>query len=161
MSKDPHMVEMELREIQIFSVDQPWQRVLLEERRGEREFPIYIGESEALFLEMAVKKAAIARPLTHDLVQNILQGLGARLVRVEVVDLRDETFFGKLILRNEDGLETEIDSRPSDALILAVKHGVPIYVADRVLDAVTERGHGTGESNDRPDEDDDEPEEDH
>lgn len=137
------MVEMELREIQIFQIEQqPWQRVLLEERGGrKRELPIYIGDAEAIFLEMAVKRTAVPRPLAHDLIQNLLHSLGATLLRVEVVDLREETFFGRLIVRNSDGMVVDIDSRPSDALILAMKSGVPIFVAEKVIDSVLDRGN--------------------
>jgi len=127
------LVEMELREIQFFFVDVPWQRVLLQEKGGEREFPIYIGENEAHFLEMAVKRQVITRPLTHDLMRNLISDMGGQLTRVLVDDLRDETFFGKLVVRLENGREVLVDSRPSDALILAVKQGAPIFVEDHVL----------------------------
>jgi bifunctional DNase/RNase len=130
------MVEMELREIQVFHMEPNWQRVLLEEKGGTREFPIYIGESEALYLEMAVKKACINRPLTHDLIRSVAEEFGGAMDRIEVVDLRDETFFGRIVIKKDDGDELSIDARPSDAIILSVKNNLPIFVADHVLDAV-------------------------
>jgi bifunctional DNase/RNase len=155
------LVEMELREIQFFFVDVPWQRVLLQEKNGEREFPIYIGENEAQFLEMAVKRQVITRPLTHDLLRNLISDMGGQLTRVLVDDLRDETFFGKLVVRLENGREVLVDSRPSDALILAVKQGAPIFVEDHVLWEVAKSEAGGGPAkNDteevEPDEEEDE-----
>lgn len=138
------LVEMELREIQFFDVEVPWQRVLLQEKDGPREFPIYIGDNEATFLEMAVKQKGIARPLTHDLLINMIRELGGDLVRVLVDDLREETFFGKLVVRMGDGHEVLVDSRPSDALILAVKAGAPIFVEDQVLWEVAQGASGGG-----------------
>jgi bifunctional DNase/RNase len=134
------LVEMELREIQFFDVEVPWQRVLLQEKDGPREFPIYIGDNEAAFLEMAVKHKGIARPLTHDLITNLIRDLGGELLRVLVDDLREETFFGKLVIRAGDGREVLVDSRPSDAIILAVKSSAPIFVEDHVLWEVSQGG---------------------
>jgi bifunctional DNase/RNase len=138
------LVEMELREIQFFYVEVPWQRVLLQEKGGTREFPIYIGDNEAHFLEMAVKKQNISRPLTHDLIGNVVKSLGGEIVRVLVDDLREETFFGKIVVRQHDGLETLVDSRPSDALIIAIKHNAPIFVEDHVLWEVSKSEAGGG-----------------
>jgi hypothetical protein len=145
------LVEMELREIQFFYVDVPWQRVLLQEKGGEREFPIYIGDDQAHFLEMAVKKQNISRPLTHDLITNIARSLGGEITRVLVDDLREETFFGKLVVKQADGHEVLVDTRPSDALIVAVKNNAPIFVEDHVLWEVSKSEAG---SSDAPDDDD-------
>ena len=135
MSEDPRYVEMELRELQI-KMDSlsGSQVVVLAERVGSREFPIFIGFTEAIALDAALHRQAHPRPMTHDLIGNIFEGLDCRLARVLVDDLREDVFFGKLVLQKEDGKEILIDARPSDAIVLAAKHGVPIHVAEHVLE---------------------------
>ncbi|MCX8035472.1 MAG: bifunctional nuclease family protein [Candidatus Sumerlaeia bacterium] len=130
------LVEMELREIQI--VDDPGrhQVVVLGEKGGPRAFPIYIGLFEASAMDLAVHQEKAPRPMTHDLIYNVLDSLNAQLVEVRVDELRNETFFGKLVVQKEDGEYVLVDSRPSDALILAAKRNVPIFVEDTVLEEV-------------------------
>ncbi len=130
------LVEMELREIQI--VDDPGrhQVVVLGEKGGRRAFPIYIGLFEASAMDLAVHQQKAPRPMTHDLIYNVLDSLNAQLVEVRVDELRNETFFGKLVVQKEDGEYVLVDSRPSDALILAAKRNVPIFVEDTVLEEV-------------------------
>jgi len=149
------LIEMELREIQFFDVEVPWQRVLLQEKGGPREFPIYIGDNEALFLEMAVKRRGIQRPLTHDLLAAMIEAVGGKLIKVLVDDLREETFFGKLVIRLGTGEEVLVDSRPSDALIMAVKASAPIFVEDHVLWEVTQGGGKKGKAAPSENDDDD------
>lgn len=133
-------VLMELREIQLVE-DHITQVVILGEVGGERTFPIFIGQPEALQLDLALHREQYPRPLTHDLVLNAIKDLGGELTRVVVDDLvsdglRGGTFYGKLIVATSDGREVRVDSRPSDAMVLATKVGVPIYVEDHVLDQV-------------------------
>ncbi|KPL09409.1 hypothetical protein AMJ85_06675 [candidate division BRC1 bacterium SM23_51] len=130
------LIEMELREIQIVDDPTRHQVVVLAEKGGQRAFPIYIGLFEASAMDLAVHGQKAPRPMTHDLIYNVLDGVGARLVEVRVDELRSETFFGKLVLEKEDGEAVLIDSRPSDALILAAKNRLPVFVEEAVLDEV-------------------------
>ena len=130
------LVEMELREIQIVEDPARHQVVVLAEKGGRRAFPIYIGLFEAVAMDQAVHNQKAPRPMTHDLIYNVLDGLEAQLVEIRIDELRNETFFGKMVVQKEDGEVVLIDSRPSDALILAVKRGLPVFVEDTVLDEV-------------------------
>ena len=127
------MVQMDLREIQVSHVA-PVHVVVLEERDGARRFPIYIGQAEAKAADEAVFGRKAPRPLTHDLIVNVLDGLEAELEGIVVDSLDNDTFHGKLMVRTKEGQHVKIDTRPSDAIVLAMKAGVPIYVAEEVLD---------------------------
>lgn len=129
------MIQMELREIQISHVS-PYHIVVLEEKGGGRSFPIYIGQNEAKAADDAVFGRKAFRPLTHDLIVNVLDGLDAQLESVMVDALAKDTFHGKLLVRTSEGKHVKIDTRPSDAIVLAMKTGVPIFVAEEVLSAV-------------------------
>lgn len=130
------MVEMEVREIQISHIA-PVHIIVLEEKDGDRAFPIYIGQNEARAANEAVFKRQEPRPMTHDLILNLLEGLDAALESILVDALEGNTFHGKLLVRTRDGGHVKIDTRPSDAIVLATKTGVPIFVAEEVLDHVT------------------------
>jgi bifunctional DNase/RNase len=108
--------------------------VILRERHAERYLPIWIGIYEAESITIALQEVEVARPLTHDLMKNIFKELNAHVVRVEVVALRDDTFFGNIVAE-ADGRTLNIDSRPSDALAIAVRTHVPILVARSVMDS--------------------------
>lgn len=136
MEIDPNLVEMELREIQMKDDAIGSQIIVLGEKNGSREFPIFIGYAEALALDLALHGYKNIRPMTHDLIYNIVDGLGAEMERVVVDDLRQDTFFGKLVVRTKDGGREVIDSRPSDAIVLATKRQLPIFVAEHVLEQV-------------------------
>ncbi len=127
------MIEVHIDSIRV-SLVSPHRVVLLKENEGDRYLPIWIGPYEAEAIQYALHDMEIARPLTHDLLKNVIQRLGARVLRVEVVDLRDNVFYGNIVME-KDGRILEIDSRPSDALALAVRVHVPIYVAEHVLEA--------------------------
>ena len=127
------MVEVHIDSIRV-SLVSPHRVVLLKENEGDRYLPIWIGPFEAEAIQYALHEVEVARPLTHDLLKNVIQRLGARVLRVEVVDLRENVFYGNIVLE-KDGRIIEIDSRPSDALALAVRVHVPIYVAEHVLEA--------------------------
>jgi bifunctional DNase/RNase len=108
----------------------------LGEKNGTREFPIFIGYAEALALDLALHGYKNIRPMTHDLIYNLVDGLGAEMSHVVVDDLRQDTFFGKLVVKTAQGTQEVIDSRPSDAIVLATKRQLPIFVAEHVLDQV-------------------------
>lgn len=116
---------IELREVLGESADQP---------ELGRSFPIVIGLPEAQAIERRLKGVAIKRPQTHDLLANVIEQLGGTLESITVNDLQEGTFFATLDVRR-DGEILRIDSRPSDAIALGIAGGVPIYVAEHVLDA--------------------------
>lgn len=103
-----------------------------------RTFPIVIGLPEAQAIERRLKGVEIRRPQTHDLLANILDSLGATLESISIHDLHDQTFFASLRIMKEDGEIIEIDSRPSDAIAIGIAGGVPIFVAEHVLDAASQ-----------------------
>ena len=106
--------------------------VLLKTVESNKFLPIWIGHPEAAAILMKLQGATAPRPLTHDLLVNILNELEVEVVRVTVTELRENTFYASISLR-ANGRELEIDSRPSDALALAVRAGAPIYAADEVI----------------------------
>ncbi len=103
--------------------------LILREVQGNRRLPIIIGQAEAQSIALEMEGIKPPRPLTHDLMKNIITAFGAELTDVVIDDLRDGTFFAKLNIDNQ-----QIDSRPSDAIALAVRYGVQIYVAAPVMD---------------------------
>jgi len=113
------------------------QVIYLKEVDGERMFPILIGIFEATSIDRRVKDHQSPRPLTHDLLVNLVEALGAELDSVVISELREHTYYAKLRVRHEGEL-IEIDSRPSDAIAVAVTCDpqLPIYVAEDVLDDV-------------------------
>jgi len=132
------------------------QIIELSEGEGGRTFPIVIGLPEAFAIERRLKGIEVPRPQTHDLLASVIRELGGTLVRIEINDLREGTFFARLIVER-DGETVSIDSRPSDAIALGVSQDVPILVDERVL---AEASAPAGASNDAiPDIDPDETEE--
>lgn len=106
--------------------------IILRERNGARALPIVIGHTEAMAIDRRVKGEQPPRPMTHDLLGNVIDCLNAQLEKIVINDLQDRTFYAKLVIRQNTEL-VEIDSRPSDAIALGVAGEVPIYVEDRVL----------------------------
>lgn len=106
--------------------------VLLREREGDRFLPIWIGAAEAQAIAFYLQGIVTQRPMTHDLMKNVIESLGARLERIDVTDLQDLTFFAELSLKGVD--EKVVSSRPSDAIALAVRTGARIFVASKILD---------------------------
>ena len=125
---------MELKRIIISEIHEQ-QMILLREVEGERNFSIMIGIFEATSIDRRVKKQPSPRPLTHDLIANVIENLGGELRDIFISELRDHTYYAKLRIR-KDGEMTEVDCRPSDAIALAVTASVPIYVAEDVLEEV-------------------------
>ena len=107
--------------------------VLLKTVEGNRFLPIWIGHAEAGAILMKLQNSAPPRPMTHDLVTEILLQLDAQVVRVAVTELRESTFYAQVTIQ-QDGSEIEVDSRPSDAIALAVRAEAPIFVADEVIE---------------------------
>ena len=103
--------------------------VLLKTADGNRFLPIWIGHPEAAAILMKLQNASTPRPMTHDLVTEILGQLNAEVVRITVTELRENTFFAQITVQ-QDGSEVEIDSRPSDAIALAIRSDAPIYAAE-------------------------------
>ncbi len=127
-------VQMELTRI-IISENNEQQIIFLKEVDGERTFPIVIGIFEATSIDRRVKNLPAPRPLTHDLLASTIELLGGELQDIFICELRDHTYFAKLRIRHEGEL-IEVDSRPSDAIAVAVTMDVPIYVAEDVLNEV-------------------------
>ena len=107
--------------------------VLLKTADGNKFLPIWIGHPEAAAILMKLQGAATPRPMTHDLLTDVLSQLEARIVRIAVTELRDNTFYAMITVA-VDGSEIEIDSRPSDAIALAVRSDAPIFAADSVIE---------------------------
>jgi bifunctional DNase/RNase len=107
--------------------------VLLKTAEGNKFLPIWIGHPEAAAILMKLQGASTPRPMTHDLVTEMLGQLDAQVVRITVTELRESTFYAQITVA-QDGTEIEVDSRPSDAIALAIRADAPIYVADRVIE---------------------------
>lgn len=129
-------VQMQLSRIIISEINEQ-QVIYLREVDGDRQFPILIGYYEATSIDRRVRGKHAPRPLTHDLVVHAVESLGAELDSVVINDLREHTYFAKLRII-QDGEMVELDSRPSDAIAVAVTCDppLPIYVAEDVLDEV-------------------------
>ena len=126
------MVEMTIDSIRVSLMN--YQRVvILKDKITERYLPIWIGPAEADAIAVCLQGVTVPRPLTHDLLRSVIDALEATVNSIIVCDLRNDTFFAKVIL-NVNGGQLEIDSRPSDALALAVRAEVPIYAEEIVLD---------------------------
>jgi hypothetical protein len=107
--------------------------VLLKTADGNKFLPIWIGHPEAAAILMKLQGAQTPRPMTHDLVSEMLGELNAKVIRITVTELRDNTFYASITLQ-QDGSEIEVDSRPSDAIALAVRAEAPIFAADSVIE---------------------------
>lgn len=107
--------------------------VILRTEEGEASIPIWIGLLEATAIASALKKISFERPMTHDLFKNFVQHLQMRVTRIEVCDLRDNTYFAKVHFATQQGQDFFLDARPSDALALALRFEAPIFLDDRVI----------------------------
>ena len=126
------MIEMTIDSIRVSLMN--YQRVvILKEKEAERYLPIWIGPAEADAIAVILQEVKLPRPLTHDLLRSVIDTLGATVNSIIVTDLKSDTFYAKIIL-DVDGGQMEVDSRPSDALALAVRTEVPVYVEEEVLD---------------------------
>jgi bifunctional DNase/RNase len=126
------MIEMSIDSIRVSLMN--YQRVvILKEKMSDRYLPIWIGPAEADAIAVKLQGVAVPRPLTHDLLSSIIDTLGATIHSIIVNDLKNDTFYAKIIIEC-DGKQVEVDSRPSDALALAVRTEVPIFADESVLD---------------------------
>ena len=125
------MIEMNLVGVRVeLPTNQPI--VLLREKEGERFLPIWIGAMEATAIAFALQGIVTARPMTHDLMKNVLEELSVRIDRIVITELRDGTFYA-VIQMQQDGSSYEVSSRPSDAIALAVRVNVPVFANEEVL----------------------------
>jgi uncharacterized protein len=113
--------------------------VVLKDINGDTVLPIWVGIYEANAIALEIEKVTTPRPMTHDLIKNVLTGLEARVDKIVVNELRDDTFFAIIWLERE-GQIISVDSRPSDALALALRVDCPIYVEDEVLKTSKQAG---------------------
>jgi uncharacterized protein len=125
--------------------------VLLKTADGNKFLPIWIGHPEAAAILMKLQSQAPPRPMTHDLLSDMLEQLGAQIVRITVTELRENTFYAQITVQ-QDGSEIEIDSRPSDAIALAIRAEAPIFAADRVIEESAIEFEGDDIDQDRLDE---------
>ena len=126
------MIEMIIDSIRVSLMN--YQRVvILKEKAAERYLPIWIGPAEADAIAAKLQGATVQRPLSHDLLHSVIGALGATINFILLSDLKSYTFYAKIVF-NADGGQMEVDSRPSDALALALRAGVPIYAEESVLD---------------------------
>lgn len=107
--------------------------LLLKETEGHETLPIWIGKPEADAIALSLGKVVTPRPMTHDLIRNIIEGLNVRVVRIVITEIIDNTYYA-LVYIEQNGTEVAIDSRPSDAIALALRVSVPIYVDERVIE---------------------------
>jgi bifunctional DNase/RNase len=107
--------------------------VLLKTADGNKFLPIWIGHPEAAAILMKLQSQASPRPMTHDLLSDMLEQLEAQIVRITVTELRENTFYAQITVQ-QDGREIEVDSRPSDAIALAVRADAPIFADDNVIE---------------------------
>lgn len=126
------MIEMTVEGIRVSLMN--YQRVvILKEKEADRYLPIWIGPAEADAITVRLQDVSVARPLTHDLLRDVMEKLGAQVEYVVVNDLSDDTFYARIML-SVNGERLEIDARPSDAIALAVRVQVPIFAEDTVLE---------------------------
>lgn len=126
------MMEMVIDSIRVSLMN--YQRVvILKEKDSDRYLPIWIGPAEADAIAVKLQDVSVPRPLTHDLLHSMLESLGAAVTHIVVTDLNNDTFYAKIIIKN-NGSDIEVDSRPSDAIALAVRTKVPIFAHEGVLE---------------------------
>lgn len=129
------MVEMELRRVRI-DEKKDIQTIVLKEKHGKRQLSIGIGIPEVNAIRLKLSDITPPRPLTHDLLNNVIQHLGATVEKVVIDKLEFNTFYAKVILRIDNDQVKEIDARPSDSIALALRAKAPIFAAEEVLRVV-------------------------
>jgi uncharacterized protein len=132
----PEMIEVMIDSIRVHLMA-PQRVVVLKQTNAERYLTIWVGPYEAEAITVALQEVEMVRPLTHDLLKNIFNAFNARITRVEIVKLQDDIFYGSIVAESE-GREINIDSRPSDAIAIAVRAHVPILVNVSVMDAAAQ-----------------------
>ena len=129
-------VEVELSRIIINEMSDQ-QIIVLKEHNGDRSFPIVIGIVEIFAIDRRLKGIKPPRPMTHDLLDSVIENLGAQIEKTVISDLRNHTFYAEIYL-SANGQTVKIDSRPSDAIALGVASNVPIYVAEHVFERTSQ-----------------------
>lgn len=142
------MIECKIESIRVSMVTQH-RVVILKEVNSERYLPIWIGAAEADAIALELQEVPVQRPFTHDLMRHIISELGATVTHIFINDLRDDTFYARIVL-DANGRHAEVDSRPSDAIALAVRVKCSIFVDEKVLDSVgvildSEETHESGD----------------
>ncbi|MEW5738950.1 MAG: bifunctional nuclease family protein [Myxococcota bacterium] len=120
--------------LDVIELDDGGWAVLLGETGADTVLPIFIGGAEGLAIRLRLDHQVTPRPLTHDLLEDAIEALGGAVVKVEIDDLKADTFLGRIILKQRGGKSVTLDARPSDSIALALGTGAPIYVARPVLD---------------------------
>ncbi len=127
------MIELILSKIKI-DENRSEQVIVLKEREGARFLPVVIGIAEVNAIKLKLSGIEPPRPLTHDLLLQAIQELGAKLKEIQIDKLENNTFYAKLVLVRNGSGEIKVDARPSDSVALALRAGAPIYVAEEVID---------------------------
>ena len=129
----PDMIEVQIDSVRVHLMT-PQRLVVLKQLDSERYLPIWVGPYEAEAITIALQEVEMIRPLTHDLLKNVFGAFKARILRIEIVKLQEEIFYGNIVAE-VNGKEVNVDSRPSDAIALSVRAHVPILVHPSVMDA--------------------------
>lgn len=130
-----NMIEVQIDSVRVHLMT-PNRLVVLKQINSDRYLPIWVGPYEAEAITIALQEVEVSRPLTHDLLRNIFNAFNARITRIEIVKLENDTYFGAIIAEL-NGKELKIDSRSSDAIALSVRAHVPIFVHPSVMDAAS------------------------
>lgn len=129
----PDMIEVQIDSVRVHLMT-PQRLVVLKQMDSERYLPIWVGPYEAEAITIALQEVEMIRPLTHDLLKNVFGAFNARILRIEIVKLQEEIFYGNIVAE-VNGTEVSVDSRPSDAIALSVRAHVPILVHPSVMEA--------------------------
>jgi len=130
-----NMIEVQIDSVRVHLMT-PNRLVVLKQVNEDRYLPIWVGPYEAEAITIALQEVEVSRPLTHDLLRNVFSAFNARVTRIEIVKLENDTYFGAIIAEL-NGKELKIDSRSSDAIALSVRAHVPIYVHPSVMEAAS------------------------
>jgi uncharacterized protein len=125
------MIEVAIDSVRV-NLMSPQRLVILRQIGADRYLPIWVGQYEAEAITVALQEVEMIRPLTHDLLKNVFTTLNAKIVRIEIISLKEDIFYGNIVAE-VNGQETNVDSRPSDAIALAVRAHVPILVEESVF----------------------------
>ena len=128
----PEMIEVQIDSVRVHLMT-PQRLVVLKQKNSERYLPIWVGPYEAEAITVALQEVEMSRPLTHDLLNNVFGAFNAHVIRIEIVKLQNDIFYGSIVAE-VSGREVHIDARPSDAIALSVRAHVPILVHPSVMD---------------------------
>ena len=125
------MIEVMIDSVRI-NLMSPQRLVILREVGSDRYLPIWVGQYEAEMITVGLQEVEVSRPLTHDLMKNVFTTFNARIKRIEIISIKEDIFYGNIVAE-VDGREVSVDSRPSDAIALAVRAHTPILVDESVM----------------------------